>query len=49
MGAYHSREGFRSLSMPKPVFRQSRINTTGLLRPPYGKLADRLLGFLIGR
>jgi coniferyl-aldehyde dehydrogenase len=49
MGAYHSREGFRSLSMPKPVFHQSRINTTGLLRPPYGKLADRLLGFLIGR
>jgi coniferyl-aldehyde dehydrogenase len=49
MGAYHSREGFRSFSMPKPVFHQSRINTTGLLRPPYGKLADRLLGFLIGR
>jgi coniferyl-aldehyde dehydrogenase len=49
MGAYHAREGFRSFSMPKPVFRQSRINTTGLLRPPYGKLADRLLGFLIGR
>jgi len=49
MGAYHAREGFRSLSMPKPVFRQARLNTAGLLRPPYGKLADRLLGFLIGR
>ncbi|HEX3772257.1 MAG TPA: coniferyl aldehyde dehydrogenase [Polyangiaceae bacterium] len=49
MGAYHAREGFRSLSMPKPIFRQSRINTRGFLLPPYGKMADRLLGFLIGR
>jgi coniferyl-aldehyde dehydrogenase len=48
MGAYHAREGFDAFTQKKPVFRQSRINTRGLLRPPYGKLVDRLLKFLIG-
>jgi coniferyl-aldehyde dehydrogenase len=47
MGAYHAREGFDSFTMKKPVFRQSRVNTTGLLRPPYGKLIDRMLKFLV--
>jgi coniferyl-aldehyde dehydrogenase len=49
MGAYHAKEGFLSLSMQKPVFRQSRLNARNLLLPPYGKLADRLVGFLLGR
>ncbi len=49
MGHYHAREGFLTLSKAKAVFRQSRINTTGFLRPPYGKLADRLLRVLIGK
>ncbi|MGH7435693.1 MAG: coniferyl aldehyde dehydrogenase [Polyangiaceae bacterium] len=48
MGHYHSREGFETLSKKKPIFHQSRINTTGLLRPPYGKMADRLMKVLIG-
>jgi coniferyl-aldehyde dehydrogenase len=48
MGHYHAREGFETLSKKKPVFHQSRINTTGLLRPPYGKTADRLLKILMG-
>ena len=48
MGAYHGKEGFDSLTKKKPVFRQARVNTTGLLRPPYGKMVDRLLKFLIG-
>jgi coniferyl-aldehyde dehydrogenase len=48
MGHYHSREGFETLSKKKPIFHQSRINTTGLLRPPYGKMADRLMKILIG-
>ncbi len=47
MGHYHSREGFETFSKKKAVFRQSRINTTGFLRPPYGKLADRLLGLML--
>jgi coniferyl-aldehyde dehydrogenase len=48
MGHYHAREGFLTLSKPKAVFYQARLNTTGLLRPPYGKLADRLLRVLVG-
>jgi coniferyl-aldehyde dehydrogenase len=48
MGAYHAREGFDSFTMKKPVFRQARLNTTGLLRPPYGKLIDRMLKLLVG-
>ncbi len=49
MGHYHAREGFETLSKKKPIFRQSRINTTGLLRPPYGKTADRLMRILLGK
>jgi len=49
MGHYHSREGFDAFSKKKAVFRQSRINTTGLLRPPYGKMADRVIALLLGR
>jgi coniferyl-aldehyde dehydrogenase len=48
MGAYHAHEGFESFSKNKPVFRQARVNTTGLLRPPYGKLIDRMLKFIVG-
>jgi coniferyl-aldehyde dehydrogenase len=48
MGAYHAKEGFDSFTKKKPVFRQARLNTTGLLRPPYGKTVDRLLKFLVG-
>jgi acyl-CoA reductase-like NAD-dependent aldehyde dehydrogenase len=48
MGHYHAREGFEAFTKKKAVFRQSRINTTGLLRPPYGRTVDRLLRLLIG-
>jgi len=48
MGAYHAKEGFDTFTKKKPVFRQARLNTTGLLRPPYGKTVDRLLKFLLG-
>ncbi len=49
MGAYHAREGFVAFSKQKPIFHQSRINARGLMLPPYGKLADRLLALLLGR
>jgi acyl-CoA reductase-like NAD-dependent aldehyde dehydrogenase len=49
MGHYHAREGFVTLSKPKAVFHQARLNATGLLRPPYGKVADRLLKVLVGK
>jgi len=48
MGHYHGREGFETFSQQKSVYRQSRISTTALLRPPYRKTADRLLRFLLG-
>jgi coniferyl-aldehyde dehydrogenase len=49
MGHYHGREGFEALSKKKAVYRQSRLTATDLLRPPYGKAADRIVRFLLGR
>ena len=48
MGAYHAHEGFLAMSHQKPVFHQARVNTTGLLRPPYGKVIDTMLKVLLG-
>jgi coniferyl-aldehyde dehydrogenase len=47
MGHYHGREGFEAFTKMKPVFHQSRINTTGLMRPPHSKLLERLIKFLV--
>jgi acyl-CoA reductase-like NAD-dependent aldehyde dehydrogenase len=47
MGQYHGREGFEAFSKPKAVFRQSRLNTMGLFKPPYGKRFERLIEFLL--
>jgi coniferyl-aldehyde dehydrogenase len=49
MGHCHGREGFETFTKRKPVFRQARIDATGLLRPPFGKVADRLLQLLLGK
>ncbi|MCL2778486.1 MAG: coniferyl aldehyde dehydrogenase [Polyangiaceae bacterium] len=49
MGHYHAREGFEAFTKKKPVFYQSRINSAGLLRPPYGSQANFILKFLVGR
>jgi coniferyl-aldehyde dehydrogenase len=46
MGHYHGREGFNTFSKLRPVFYQSRWSTLVLLEPPFGKLADWVLGFL---
>ncbi len=46
MGRYHAIEGFDAFSHVKPVFYQSRINATGLLKPPYGRIADFVLRLL---
>lgn len=48
MGAYHGIEGFRSMSHAKGVFVQGRWNLPGLLRAPFGKLADLALMFTLG-
>ncbi len=49
MGQYHGFDGFATFSKKKGVFLQSRFTTLGLLRPPYGPKARRLLKFIIGR
>lgn len=46
MGHYHGKEGFETFSKLRPVFYQARFPTMRLLMPPYGKLAERILGFL---
>ena len=47
MGHYHGREGFETFSKLRPVFHQARGSGVSLLYPPYGKLADRMLAFLM--
>jgi coniferyl-aldehyde dehydrogenase len=47
MGRYHGREGFFTFSHAKGIFQQSRLNAVGLLMPPFGRVTDRLLKFLL--
>jgi coniferyl-aldehyde dehydrogenase len=47
MGHYHGFEGFVTFSKLRPVFTQARFSTAAMLVPPYGKLVDRLLKFLL--
>jgi coniferyl-aldehyde dehydrogenase len=49
MGAYHGEFGFQTFSHRKGVFLQSRINGTGMLRPPFGRTATALIKFLMSR
>ncbi len=43
IGAYHGEYGFRLFSKEKPIFEQSRLAGTALLRPPYGALAASVM------
>jgi len=45
-GAYHGEWGFRLFSKEKPVFEQSRLAGTALLRPPYGRKAESVISAL---
>lgn len=47
MGHYHGREGFETFSKMRPVFHQARFSAMKLFAPPYGRLADTVLKFLI--
>jgi coniferyl-aldehyde dehydrogenase len=47
MGQYHGKEGFETFSKKKAVFYQARLNGVGLLKPPYGKLFDKVLDTMI--
>jgi coniferyl-aldehyde dehydrogenase len=49
MGAYHGRDGFRTFSHGKGVFRQGRWTFTDMLLPPYDKRFRRLLDLAIRR
>ncbi|GAB4217231.1 MAG: coniferyl aldehyde dehydrogenase [Rhodoferax sp.] len=49
MGHYHGREGFETFSKLRPVFYQAPLSAMKPLMPPYGKLVDAALRFLIGR
>src|SRR5690554_5514282 len=39
MGPYHGHEGFLTFSKRKPVFRQARLSSMALFKPPYRALA----------
>ena len=46
MGAYHGEAGFRTFSKEKPVFYQSRFSGMALVRPPYGRVFERVVAML---
>jgi hypothetical protein len=46
-GAYHGIEGFRAFSHQKAVFVTGRWNGGALLRPPFGRLTDFILSFML--
>ena len=46
MGQYHGVHGFETFSKQKGVFMEGRWTPLSLLRPPYGSVARRILGFL---
>jgi len=45
MGSYHGPEGFKAFSHARAVFRQPKLDITGLagIRPPYGKAIRRTI------
>jgi coniferyl-aldehyde dehydrogenase len=47
MGAYHGIEGFRSFSHAKGIFEQGRLNASSVLRAPFGRIADAILGLML--
>jgi len=49
IGSYHGEFGFQTFSHRKGVFVQHRLNSTVLLRPPYGRMAEFILKLLLRR
>jgi coniferyl-aldehyde dehydrogenase len=47
MGAYHGEAGFTTFSKRKGVFVQSRWSALSAAKPPYGRLADWLLTWMV--
>jgi coniferyl-aldehyde dehydrogenase len=46
-GAYHGLEGFRTFSHHKAVFETARWNGGALLRPPFGRLTNTILAWML--
>jgi len=46
IGAYHGEAGFRTFSKEKPVFFQSKRNGMFLMRPPYGRVFEKVVALL---
>lgn len=46
MGAYHGFDGFKQFSHARAIYRQSRFDVAGLLRPPYGPAFHKFSRFL---
>jgi len=49
MGAYHGIEGFRAMSHAKGIYVQGRWSLPRLLHAPFGRFADMVLAFTLGR
>ena len=47
MGYHHGFDGFANFSKIRPIYKQSRINGSILLYPPYGKIIDHFLSFIL--
>lgn len=47
MGAYHGVEGFRIFSHAKGIYEQGRWNMSRFAHPPYGKIANWLINFIL--
>jgi acyl-CoA reductase-like NAD-dependent aldehyde dehydrogenase len=47
VGKHHGVEGFRTLSHPKGIYTQGRLNATRLLRAPFTKRTEALLNFFL--
>jgi coniferyl-aldehyde dehydrogenase len=47
MGAYHGPEGFKSFSHAKGIFEQSRWNLGGLFHPPFNRLTDIAIRYML--
>lgn len=47
MGHCHGEYGFTTFTKLKPVFKQSRINFSHLIKPPYGKATKLLLKLML--
>ena len=47
IGAYHGRTGFLAMTHARAIYRQGRCNATTILRPPFSRLTDIVIRFLL--